>query len=67
MPDQVIAGTHRGTRRRGARAARRGRSPRASPRAVTPTVTRFAAENIALPLETEPASFVVVQRKDAGR
>jgi hypothetical protein len=34
--------------------------------AVTPTVTRYAAENIALPLETEPSSFVVVQRKDAG-
>ena len=36
-------------------------------RAVTPTVTRYAAENIALPLETEPSSFVVIQRKDAGR
>ena len=34
--------------------------------AVTPTVTRYAAENIALPLETEPSSFVVVQRKDAS-
>ena len=36
-------------------------------RAVTPTVTRYAAEKIAIPLETEPSSFVVVQRKDAGR
>jgi hypothetical protein len=36
-------------------------------RAVTPTVTRYAAENIAIPLETEPSSFVVAQRKDAGR
>ena len=36
-------------------------------RAVTPTVTRYAAENIAIPLETEPASFVVAQRKDASR
>ena len=36
-------------------------------RAVTPTVTRYAAENIAIPLETEPSSFVVIQRKDAGR
>ena len=35
-------------------------------RAVTPTVTRFAAEGIALEMETEPASFVAVQRKDAG-
>jgi len=36
-------------------------------RAVTPTVTRYAAENIAIPLETEPSSFVVAQRKDADR
>jgi hypothetical protein len=36
-------------------------------RAVTPTVARFAAENIAMPLETEPSSFTVVQLKDAGR
>ena len=35
--------------------------------AVTPTVTRYAAENLALPLETEPSSFVVVQNRDAGR
>ena len=36
-------------------------------RAVTPTVTRYAAENIAIPLETEPSSFLVVQYKDASR
>lgn len=36
-------------------------------RAVTPTVTRYAQENIAMPLETEPSSFLVVQHKDAGR
>ena len=35
--------------------------------AVTPTVTRYAAENIAMPMETEPSSFLVVQHKDAGR
>ena len=35
--------------------------------AVTPTVTRYAAENIAMPLETEPSSFMVVQQKDASR
>lgn len=34
--------------------------------AVTPTVTRFCAENIAMPLETEPSSFMAAQRKDAG-
>ena len=36
-------------------------------RAVTPTVARYAQENIAMPLETEPSSFVVIQRKDSGR
>jgi hypothetical protein len=36
-------------------------------RAVTPTVARYASEKIAMPLETEPSSFLVVQHKDAGR
>jgi len=36
-------------------------------RAVTPMLTRFAAGNIAMPLETEPSTFVAVQHKDAGR
>ena len=36
-------------------------------RAVSPTVARFAAEKIAMPLETEPSSFVVAQSKDASR
>jgi hypothetical protein len=36
-------------------------------RAVGPTVARYAAENIAIPLETEPASFIVAQCKDAAR
>jgi hypothetical protein len=35
--------------------------------AVTPTVTRYAAENIVMPLETEPSSFLVAQHKDADR
>ncbi len=35
-------------------------------RAVTPTVARFAAENIALELEIEPSTFVALQRKDAA-
>ncbi|MEA2875104.1 MAG: hypothetical protein QOF14_300 [Hyphomicrobiales bacterium] len=35
--------------------------------AVSPTVARYAAESIAIPLETEPSSFLVVQHKDAGR
>jgi hypothetical protein len=32
-------------------------------RAVTPTVARLAAERITMALETEPSSFVVVQRR----
>jgi hypothetical protein len=31
--------------------------------AVNPTVTRFAAQKIALPLEVEPATYVVVARQ----
>ena len=36
-------------------------------RAVTPTVTRYAAENIAIPFETEPSSFIVVQRRASAQ
>jgi hypothetical protein len=36
-------------------------------RAATPTAARFAAAKIDLPLETEPSSFVVVQRREIGR
>jgi hypothetical protein len=35
--------------------------------AVAPVITRFAAENIAMPMETEPSTFVAVQHKDAKR
>lgn len=35
-------------------------------RAVTMPVTRFAAANVALDMEIEPATFVAVQRKDAS-
>ena len=31
-------------------------------RAVSPTVARFAAAELAFPFETEPSSFVAVQR-----
>jgi len=36
-------------------------------RAVTPTIARYGAEKIAIPLETEPSSFLVAQHKDAAR
>jgi hypothetical protein len=35
-------------------------------RAVNSTVARYAAGSIAIPLEIEPASFIVVQCKDAA-
>ena len=47
-----------------ARVPLRAQSPERIARAVTPTVTRFAAENLALPLEAEPSTFVVVQRRE---
>lgn len=31
-------------------------------RAITPTLARLAEENLAIPLEIEPSSFVAVQR-----
>jgi hypothetical protein len=36
-------------------------------RAIAPTAARFAAAQIDLSLETEPASFVVVQRREIER
>ena len=36
-------------------------------RAVTPIVTRFAAEKLALPFEIEPSTYVVVQRREIER
>lgn len=36
-------------------------------RAVTPMLTRFAAADIEMPLETEPSTFVAVQHKDSSR
>ena len=34
--------------------------------ALSPIVARYVAEKIAMPLETEPSSFLAVQLKDAG-
>ena len=35
--------------------------------AVTPMVATYVAANIAMPMETEPSSYLVAQHKDAGR
>ena len=36
-------------------------------RAVNPTVNRFVAEKITLPMEVEPATFVVIAREKVER
>jgi hypothetical protein len=36
-------------------------------RAVAPTAARFAAAKVDLSLETEPATFAAVQRREIGR
>jgi len=36
-------------------------------RTVTPTLARFTAGPIEMPLETEPSTFVALQHKDARR
>jgi hypothetical protein len=51
----------------GARAPLDGEGAARIARAVTPMLTRFAAAAIAMPLETEPSTFVAVQYKDAGK
>jgi hypothetical protein len=35
--------------------------------AVSPTIARFTAGPVAMPFETEPSTFVVVQRTELGR
>jgi hypothetical protein len=36
-------------------------------RAVSPTVGRFSAPDIVVPFEVEPATFLLVQHRDARR
>jgi hypothetical protein len=36
-------------------------------RATAPTIARFAAEQIDIALETEPSTFVAVQRQEISR
>jgi hypothetical protein len=47
-----------------ARVPLRAEAPARIARAVAPNIARFAAEKLALPLETEPSTFVVVQRRE---
>jgi hypothetical protein len=36
-------------------------------RAVTPTVTRFAAQGLTIGFEVEPSSFTVIARQETGK
>jgi hypothetical protein len=45
----------------------RPEAPARIARAVAPTVARFAAAKLALPFETEPSTYVVVQRREIER
>lgn len=47
---------------RGLRIALNADAPSRIARAVTPTLKRLEQEKLAIPLEVEPSSFVVVQR-----
>jgi hypothetical protein len=49
-----------------ARVPLRADAPHRIARAVAPNIARFAAEKLALPLETEPSTFVVVQWREIG-
>ncbi len=66
MPDEV-------TRDRVAAIAQAARVPLVAEsaarvaRATSPTAARFAAANVGLRFEIEPASFVVMQRREIGR
>ena len=50
-----------------ARVPLRPEAPARIARAVGPTAQRFAAEKVTVPFETEPSTFVVVQRKEIER
>jgi hypothetical protein len=58
-PDRVAAIA------RAARVPVAGNGAQRIARTVTTPVNRFAAANIALDMEVEPATFVAIQRKDA--
>jgi len=66
MPDEVAA-ERIATMAAAARVPLEAASAARIARAVTPTVTRLANEPIDFPFETEPASFVVVQRQERDR
>ncbi len=66
MPDEVTA-ERVATTAAAARVPLEPGSAARIARAVGPTVARFAAKKIDLALETEPSSFVVVQRREIGR
>jgi hypothetical protein len=50
-----------------ARVPLRPEAPARIARAVAPTVARFAAAELVLPFETEPSTYMVVQRREIER
>jgi hypothetical protein len=66
MPDEMIDRIRLNAA--AARIALAEDAPARIARAVTPTISRWAQEGLAIPLEVEPSSFVVTQRKEiAGK
>jgi hypothetical protein len=61
MPDDSLADRIR-LNAAAARVALGEDAPARIARAVTPTLARLEAENLALPLEVEPSTFTVIQR-----
>jgi hypothetical protein len=47
-----------------ARIALNADSPHRIARAITPTLARLAQEKLAIPMEVEPSSFAVIQRRE---
>ena len=66
MPDEVTA-ERVATMAEAARVPLAPGSAARIARATGPTIARFAAEKIDIALETEPSSFVAVQRQEIGR
>ena len=66
MPDETLAERIR-MLAEAARIPLGAETPARIARAVTPALTRIAAENLAMPLEVEPSTFVVVQHREVRR
>jgi hypothetical protein len=66
MPD-LITPARVAANAEGSRIAVAAETPARVAAAALPTFSRYAAADIAVPFEVEPASFVVVQGREIGR